>query len=186
MQTKEEIAAYMRNYRAAHKDDLATAKRAYQLAHKDEIAARNKAWREAHKEELADRRRGRNSRPYSPSYYQEHKDEHKAAQARYAAEHPGARSGWSRERNRALKTEVLSAYGGAKCVCCGETLFEGLTIDHIGGDGSAHRKEIGNTLYPWLKKNNYPPGFQVLCGTCNMAKRTSDHCPHEDLRIAWG
>jgi hypothetical protein len=78
--------------------------------------------------------------------------------------------------------EAFDAYGGAKCACCGETLFEGLTIDHINGDGKAHRKVAGagTGLYRWLKLHDFPPGFQVLCATCNLAKGTGDHCPHKD------
>jgi hypothetical protein len=89
-------------------------------------------------------------------------------------------------RRAKMRAEVFAAYGGPKCVCCGETLFEGLTIDHTNGDGSKHRKEIGtkggHSLYRWLKAHGYPPGFQVLCYTCNCAKGTKDHCPHQDRK----
>jgi len=40
----------------------------------------------------------------------------------------------------------------------------------------------GNGLPYWLKKNNFPPGFQVLCANCNFAKRNSRYCPHEIRR----
>ena len=33
-------------------------------------------------------------------------------------------------------------------------------------------------IYDWLKKNNFPPGFQVLCGSCNFAKGKYGSCPH--------
>jgi len=29
---------------------------------------------------------------------------------------------------------------------------------------------VGTSLYSWLRTNGYPPGYQVLCITCNMAK----------------
>lgn len=52
-----------------------------------------------------------------------------------------------------------------------------LTIDHIHNDGAKHRREItggisqnGAKLYAWLKKNNYPEGFQVMCWNHNMKK----------------
>jgi hypothetical protein len=37
--------------------------------------------------------------------------------------------------------EMLSAYGG-KCVCCGESEYKFLAIDHINGGGS------GRAYYP--------------------------------------
>jgi len=106
---------------------------------------------------------------------------------------------WRREnREKFLETqqkcyqkarfEVLSYYskGEPKCACCGERGIEFLTIDHIDGNGSEHRRQIdperkigGNGFVYWLKKNNYPEGFQVLCANCNFAKRQNKHCPHQ-------
>jgi hypothetical protein len=36
----------------------------------------------------------------------------------------------------------------------------------------------GTHLYLWLKQNNYPPGFRVLCMNCNFAIGHSGYCPH--------
>ena len=89
----------------------------------------------------------------------------------------------NKEKNRVLKKEVLQAYGGFRCSCpggCTETHIRFLTIDHIHNDGAKHRREIGSVnIYTWLKNNNYPPGFRVLCMNCNWARRTGP-CPHED------
>jgi hypothetical protein len=88
---------------------------------------------------------------------------------------------WHVENHKANKLKVFTHYGTV-CVCCGETLVEGLTIDHINGDGAQHRKEIGVgglSLYRWLIKHNYPEGFQTLCFTCNFAKGTKKFCPHQ-------
>lgn len=63
-----------------------------------------------------------------------------------------------------------------------------LTLDHVDGKGAEHRREIekeygwklgGNQLVFWLKRKNYPPGFQVLCANCNFGKRTNKECPHK-------
>ncbi len=49
----------------------------------------------------------------------------------------------------------------------------------IENNGAEHRKEIGTSLYKWLKKNGFPPGFQVLCANCNWGKRQcGGTCPH--------
>lgn len=83
-----------------------------------------------------------------------------------------------------LKLQVLSRYGG-RCVCCGETNMHFLSIDHINGNGKAHRKEINHlgTFYHWLRKNGFPQGnYQALCFNCNLGKGTGARCPHEDER----
>ena len=83
------------------------------------------------------------------------------------------------------KFEVLSHYsnGIPKCNCCGETIIDFLSIDHINNDGNIHRKEIhknGISFYFWLKKNNYPEGFQVLCMNCQFGKKcNSGICTHK-------
>jgi hypothetical protein len=86
-----------------------------------------------------------------------------------------------REWHCNLKLEVISHYGGI-CQCCGESDIRVLTIDHIEGGGKKHRKEVGvGNFYSSLIKNNFPPGFQVLCFNCNSG-RSVNHgiCPHKE------
>jgi len=95
------------------------------------------------------------------------------------------RDGWNqlqRESIHQLINDVIDGYGG-KCACCGETRKEYLTIDHVDGNGNKQKREIGvagsNGLYRWLRQNNYPKGFQVLCFNCNMGKRNFSVCPRD-------
>ena len=86
------------------------------------------------------------------------------------------------KRNQEIKLEVLRYYGGGNlsCACCKEQHIEFLTIDHINGDGSNHRREIGRRMYLWIIKNNFPNDLQSLCYNCNWAKYHSglEFCPH--------
>lgn len=67
-----------------------------------------------------------------------------------------------------------------ECACCHEKELQFLTLDHINGGGNKQRKlhGSGNSFYSWLKKNNWPSGFQVLCFNCNCAKGFFGRCPH--------
>ncbi len=78
---------------------------------------------------------------------------------------------------RKLKAEAIKAYGG-ECDCCGEKIFELLSIDHIEGGGCAHRREIGPDIYPYLKERNYPSGYRLLCMNCNFTIGKFGFCPH--------
>lgn len=92
------------------------------------------------------------------------------------------------------KAAVIAAYGG-KCTCCGETEPVFLCVDHVADDGAAHREAIGygrttdgrrrvgsgSIIIAWLVRNNFPPGFQILCASCNLAKQ-SGVCPHQRQR----
>ena len=44
------------------------------------------------------------------------------------------------------------------------------------------QKLKGEKLNSWLKKNDYPDGFEVLCWNCNLTKGSFGHCPHEELK----
>jgi hypothetical protein len=91
-----------------------------------------------------------------------------------------------RQRHHRFKMEVLGHYGGA-CACCGESQHEFLSIDHINGGGGKHRAEInrrGVNFYRWLKQNDYPEGYRVLCHNCNQARGYLGYCPHERAALA--
>lgn len=85
-------------------------------------------------------------------------------------------------RNFDLKVKkTIMNYYGKICQCCGESNLVFLSLDHINGGGTKHRKEIGiGKLYRWIVKNNFPSGFQVLCMNCNWAK-SHGGCPHLQL-----
>lgn len=86
------------------------------------------------------------------------------------------------EERSLLRKNVLFHYsnGAMSCACCGESYQEFLSIDHINGNGSKHCKEINMPLYRFLKKQNYPPGYRVLCRNCNQADGYYGKCPHQD------
>jgi len=86
-----------------------------------------------------------------------------------------------RDESQKLKLKVMESYGG-KCACCGESNIAFLSIDHILGDGAAHRSKMpGVNLYKWLRNNGFPKdNFQCLCMNCNFAKSNNPGgCPHE-------
>lgn len=65
------------------------------------------------------------------------------------------------------------------CMKCGFSDIRALSIHHIEGGGRAQRIAVshgkgGVDFYMWLRRNNYPPGFQVLCMNCHMIMTNSD------------
>lgn len=75
-----------------------------------------------------------------------------------------------------LKHDILTHYGNGKSrwVVCGYSDISALSIDHINGNGTQHRKEVKN-IYYWLRGNDYPAGFQTLCMNCQWVKRTKNN-----------
>ncbi len=81
-----------------------------------------------------------------------------------------------------LKSAVLLAYGSG-CACCGLDDPEALTIDHVDGGGNKHRRELGIgsgwRFYQWLRKVEFPAGYQTLCYNCNIGRALNGGvCPH--------
>ena len=92
---------------------------------------------------------------------------------------------WQRERNAALRAELLEAYG-KKCNCCGERERIFLDLDHINNDGAEHRRELGNGTQVMLalKAQGWPKDrYQLLCCNCNQGKaRNGGICPHKTVQ----
>lgn len=96
----------------------------------------------------------------------------------------------TRNRGKADRQKCLEHYG-RKCSYCLQTIEIFLTIDHINNDGAEHRRSMtsnkesrgraGSTIYAWLRRNDFPEGFQILCYNCNIAKH---HHGEEAVRKA--
>lgn len=76
-----------------------------------------------------------------------------------------------------IKNEVFQHYsnGDVECAVCGRR--ENLSIDHIKGNGESHRLMLGLNssyqFYLWLRRNNFPEGYRVLCVSCNSRVRNT-------------
>jgi len=119
------------------------------------------AWRQAHPEEWSALKRATNLR-YNEAHRQEIRDK-------------------ARDERIALKAKVIAAYGG-RCNCpgCHVHHAELLTVDHVNGDGSWYRKGKGRSTRDYYRdvlRQGFPPTYQLLCGSCNLAKGDGPACP---------
>ena len=89
----------------------------------------------------------------------------------------------SRKLRAALRLKVLRYYSNSStpyCACCRISILEFLSIDHIGGGGSAHKRKVRH-VYAWLRRNNFPSGFRVLFHNCNQSLGAYGYCPHDRI-----
>jgi len=90
----------------------------------------------------------------------------------------------TRNKWKELRKEIFDYYGW-ECVCCGETIKEFLSLDHINNDGYLDKnpngdKKSGKELYLLVKKQNFPDKYQTLCMNCNWGKKVNNGiCPHK-------
>lgn len=131
---------------------------------------RCKKWRENNKDKMQTYRS-------TPEYKAKHRENQNACRA---ADVNIARTK-GREYNKKIKYEVLTRYSGIVGVpiCaypyCEIVDIDMLCVDHIDNNGNEHRRGIkkvggGRAIYMWIKKNNFPSGFQVLCWNHNAKK----------------
>lgn len=81
-------------------------------------------------------------------------------------------------RRLIAQVEALVKYSGfspPKCVLCGYENILALQLDHTAGDGAAFRKDhphqTGKSMALWLRKNEWPTGYRVLCANCQCLER---------------
>jgi hypothetical protein len=78
-----------------------------------------------------------------------------------------------------LKTLFYDMYG-RKCMCCGETRAEFLTIEHKQGRDGKHVGASGTRLLTLCTKEYRPDLYEVLCWNCNCSKGKYGYCPHNE------
>lgn len=90
-----------------------------------------------------------------------------------------ARCVYAAKRSQQYKQTVIDHYGG-KCCVCGEARLPCLQVDHIYGDGKAHRSTLGwgvkggtHFYCQLVNRNEYPNTLQVLCANCHQLKHTT-------------
>ena len=111
----------------------------------------------------------------------DHAGQSQATSRKYYQKHRTECLTRSRQWQQSVKRNILTHYGNGKCACvvCGESRMDCLSIDHIAGGGSAHRRQIGHgraaNIYRWLKRVGLPSGFQTLCMNCQYIKRRENH-----------
>lgn len=117
------------------------------------------------------------------AYYLKNKKRIVAKTTAFILKNPDKRSQYGAAARLNYKIQAFQAYsdGVIKCVNCEKSDLELLTLDHISGGGNKHRQAnkigAGGDTYRFLKKNAYPPGFQVLCWNCQFKKKHQEIKP---------
>jgi len=146
---------------------------AYRERNREKVRQRMRDWRAANKDKIQGYSKKLRDRKFAESTPEQ------VAQIR------ATEAEKTRKQQARTKDAVYAAYGGYICACCGETQPMFLSIDHVENNGAAERrsgvyKGGGSAFYGWLKKQGFPPGYQVLCMNCQVGKhKNKGVCPHQ-------
>lgn len=153
MKATEKQRIYFKQYFQKNKGAIRERKRRHYREHiQDRLAKHN--YYLCNRERILKQRRGAETRLYELA--------HKAERLKR-----------SKDYNARVRLEAISFYsnGANKCVRCNLDDIRLLTIDHIDGGGTQHRKRIKSPIANWLKREGFPKGYQILCWNCQMLKR---------------
>lgn len=168
-----------RDHYRANKDTHILKMQEWRAANPGKVAKLAKNWREANPKYnttyMKQKREGLIG-PFTsedgPDWQQRNRDHH-LAQKRAS----------TNRRRKEVVLEALRYYsdGEPKCYCCGEDILLLLSLDHIDGGGTKHRKESKIThTSNWAKRNGWPKIFRVACHSCNLgAHLNGGVCPHQ-------
>lgn len=167
--TENWYPSYRGHYKICMKCDK-KRKHKYYLKHKDVIRRKNDLWYQTNKQRSVE---------YKRRWYDAHKKEHLVQAQEWSNCHPKEKREQSKRHTKKLKMDVINHYSNGSMACANPydehkepyTTTDALQIDHINGGGSKHLKSLHGSIYQWLKNNNYPKGYQVLCANCNWIKR---------------
>ena len=119
---------------------------------------------------------------YKKKWYLAHKEKILAYRKKGDLKRKDQKRDYDRLKHVKEKKLVIEHYGGC-CACCGITQYKFLSVDHINGGGTKHRKEISHHINHWLIRNNFPEGYRVLCYNCNCARGFFGYCPHQEKPV---
>lgn len=123
------------------------------------------------------------TKEYEKEYMQKYRDTHKDKAREKNIEWRKNNKVRNRELNRGererLKLDILNYYSNGTLCCanCGFSDTRALQVDHIENNGAEERRALfgnrlfaGTTFYRWVRRNNYPEGYAILCANCNIIK----------------
>jgi hypothetical protein len=168
---------YRRKQYKKNGDEERTQRRGWYTKNRERELVRGHNWREAHPDRIKEYQKnwkekypGRKNELARKAYYKNHESRLKRDQ----------------ELRKERRLRVLTHYCThipLCCACCGENNYEFLTLDHIDGGGTKHRKTLkitaGKDFYAWIIRNDFPVGYRVLCMNCNFSFGVWGYCPHE-------
>lgn len=123
---------------------------------------------------------------YQHKYYQRNKEkilkrarknylDNKQKLCRYTNQwyknHPDKAAAYNKKHRKKLREEIINFYGNC-CVYCGENRQEVLVVISKNTNKKLSWGEC--RLYAWIKRNNFPNEFQVVCYNCKFFRLHSD------------
>lgn len=178
MENKPSRREYEAIYRENHREENRVYARKYYNSNKDQINKHRKILYHNNIEKYRER---------SQMDYVKHKELRKKQRRASYHKHKVKINKKRKEQQKTYRAQLIFHYSNGKnqCACCGEHIYEFLTIDECNGiiHKTFVRRNNSSGFYRWLINNNFPKGFQVLCMNCNWGRgQNRGICPHKSVK----
>ena len=115
------------------------------------------------------------AKEHQAAWYERNKERARAYKAanmrKYRAANPERFNAQSRAHKAKMRAKLLAMYG-ERCALCGFCDPRALTLDHILGNGSAERAELGERgVYMRALSVYRPDEYRTLCMNCQFIAR---------------
>ena len=157
---KEKVKGYQEKFRKNNRDKVLKGYKDYYLKNSERRKKYAKGYRINNLEKCKNA---------DKSHYLRNKEKH----VEYRKKYQEMNSEKLNKYRTKYRLEAMSILGKI-CVKCGFNDLRALSIDHINGGGDKDRREVDKQIYRWLRKNNYPEGYQTLCMNCQFIKRAEN------------
>ena len=122
----------------------------------------------------------RTAEPYG--HCAKHRAEKRKIGRVYESKHRPQNNVRAKRYNTGLRQKFFAMYGD-KCACpnCSEVNPKFMTVDHIKGGGTKHRRKTGsnNKMIREAIQKYKPDLYQPLCWNCNCGRaHNNGKCPH--------
>lgn len=132
-----------------NKGDVAAQRKRYKLRYPEKVKAEKARYRKAHPEKIKEEKR------------------------QYALLHPDRIQKYTKQYNTKLRSEIIEYYsnGFFRCAICEDNHIEFLEIVKTGPSDNYDCSNFSQfNKMQWLKNNNFPDGYIILCSNCNTKR----------------
>ena len=182
LKNKKAILPKQKEYREKNPEKIKLAQKKSQAKHPEKYRDYRRDWRRNNPNKTRQYHQTYRSKPgirekelaKSKKYNQEHQEERR--QYAQKPERKRYEIKWYKDnRIDCLKIYSKKVSNSSEPICssCGLKDVRFLQIDHINGVTTNDGRGASN-LVAYLRRNNYPGGYQVLCGNCNWLKEFED------------
>jgi hypothetical protein len=179
LENGDKIRQWKKEYYEENKEEISKKQKEYNIKNKERIRENKKIYQEKNKEKR---------KLYQDIYYIKNLEKLKSKSKEYREKNKEKKKNTDKRYCKQIKEKAFDILGGRKCILCGVSNINFLTVDHIDEKGYLDRpSRIGGfPIYKKIIDKKYSEeellNLRVLCYSCNCSRtREYMNLPQEKI-----